>query len=207
MLKQKAAASSPDAREALLERAVSHVSKHGLADASLRSIASALGTSHRMLIYHFGSAEDFWTAVLGGLRMRERDALRESAASGRAPKLEETWAQLVAPSNLPRMQVFFETYGRSLADPARFQGFLSEAVSVWLETVGDTLSGQHRLTSAQARMHARLRLAVLRGLALDLLTTGDRVGTTAALHWFAKRARLPLREVSKRGRASKRSNG
>lgn len=187
----------------MLERAVAHVSKHGLADASLRSIAASLGTSHRMLCYHFGSAEDFWTAVLGGLRQRERDALRESAASGRVPKLEQTWAQLASPGNLPRMQLFFETYGKALADPSRFHGFLSEVVGVWLETVGDTLAAEHRLTPAQARMHARLRLAVLRGLVLDLLTTGDRAGTTAALRWFAKQARLP--SPRKKGRVDEES--
>lgn len=176
------------ARDALLARAVEHVSKRGLADASLRSIAAALGTSHRMLIYHFGSAEAFWAEVIGGLRFRERDALRASVATGRMPQLSETWKSLSAPKRLPRMQLLFETYGRALADRKRYASFLSEVVAVWLDTVGDALSEQTRLTKSQARLQARLRLAVLRGLSLDLLTTGDRAGTTAALHWFEKHA-------------------
>ena len=40
-----------------------------------------------------------------------------------------------------------------------------------------------------ARREARLNLAVMRGLLLDLLTTGDRKGTTAALHEYANRSR------------------
>jgi len=184
-------------REALLERAVSHMARHGLAEASLRSIATALGTSHRMLIYHFGSAEDFWTAALTGLRKRERTELAESAARGRAPTLRQTWTSFAAPSNLPRMQLFFATYGRALAEPERFRGFLDEVVTDWLDTVGETLGRQHRVTRQQARLQARLRLAVLRGLCLDLLTTGDRAGTTAAFNWFAARAELPPRKVSK----------
>jgi AcrR family transcriptional regulator len=188
------------ARDALLERAVEHASRHGLADASLRSIAAALGTSHRMLIYHFGSAEAFWTAVIGGLRFRERDALRASAASGRMPALRTTWANLSAPTSLPRMQLLFETYGRALADRARYKAFLSEVVDVWLDTVGDALHTQSRATKAHARLQARLRLAVLRGLSLDLLTTGDRAGTTAALKWFEARVRLQPRRAVKRKR-------
>jgi AcrR family transcriptional regulator len=189
------------ARGALLDRAVEHVSRRGLADASLRSIAEVLGTSHRMLIYHFGSAEEFWTAVIGGLRFRERDALRASAASGRMPALRETWTSLSAPRSLPRMQLLFETYGRALADRARHKAFLSEVVDVWLDTVGDTLHAQTRATKAHARMQARLRLAVLRGLCLDLLTTGDRAGTTEALKWFEARVRLAPRRSVKRKRS------
>jgi AcrR family transcriptional regulator len=184
------------ARDALLARAVDHASKHGLTDASLRSIAQALGTSHRMLIYHFGSAEAFWTEVIAGLRFRERDALVASVDSGRMTPLHETWAALSAPRGLPRMQLLFETYGRALADRKRYAGFLSEVVDVWLDTVGGAFSERHGLTKMEARMHARLRLALLRGLSLDLLTTGDRAGTTAALEWFEKN--VPLKTKRKK---------
>ena len=38
-----------------------------------------------------------------------------------------------------------------------------------------------------ARVHARLGVAVVRGLLLDLLATGDRGGVDAALEVFARR--------------------
>ena len=41
---------------------------------------------------------------------------------------------------------------------------------------------------ATARAHARLGLAVVRGLLLDLLATGDRAGVDAALEAFAGRS-------------------
>jgi len=186
------------ARDALLARAVEHASRHGLSDASLRSIAQALGTSHRMIIYHFGSAEAFWTEVIGGLRFREREALIASVDSGRMTPLHETWAALAAPRGLPRMQLLFETYGRALADRKRYAGFLEQVVDVWLDTVGDAFSAQHGLTKTEARLQARLRLAVLRGLSLDLLTTGDRAGTTAALEYFEKKMPIRVRTKTKR---------
>jgi AcrR family transcriptional regulator len=43
-----------EARERLLERAIDHISRRGLTDLSLRELAAAIGTSHRMLIHHFG---------------------------------------------------------------------------------------------------------------------------------------------------------
>ena len=38
------------ARERLLAAALEHVAEHGVGDLSLRGLAAALGTSHRMLI-------------------------------------------------------------------------------------------------------------------------------------------------------------
>ena len=52
------------ARDALLAKVVAHYAEHGVGDTSLRSLAAAIGTSQRMLHYHFGSREDVLTAVI-----------------------------------------------------------------------------------------------------------------------------------------------
>lgn len=52
------------AKEAMLQAMVGHVLQHGVADASLRPLARAAGTSDRMLIYHFGSKEQLIGAIL-----------------------------------------------------------------------------------------------------------------------------------------------
>jgi len=44
-------------REDLLDRATDHVLAHGLIGLSLRPLAAAIGTSDRMLIYHFGTRD------------------------------------------------------------------------------------------------------------------------------------------------------
>src|SRR5262245_26432626 len=44
-------------RNDLLAAIVEHLRREGLGDQSLRSIATAVGTSHRMLVYHFGSKD------------------------------------------------------------------------------------------------------------------------------------------------------
>ena len=50
-----AAQQSP--RDRLLTAVSEYVASHGLSDFSLREVAAAIGTSHRMLLYHFGSKE------------------------------------------------------------------------------------------------------------------------------------------------------
>ena len=52
------------ARDRLLEAAVQHALKKGIVDLSLREIALEIGTSHRMLVYHFGSREGLLVAVV-----------------------------------------------------------------------------------------------------------------------------------------------
>ena len=54
---------APD-RIALLEGLAAHVLRHGMAGASLRPLAASVGTSDRMLIYHFGTKEALLAEVL-----------------------------------------------------------------------------------------------------------------------------------------------
>jgi AcrR family transcriptional regulator len=44
-------------RDALLEKVVAYAAANGIAGRSLREIAAGVGTSHRMLLHHFGSRE------------------------------------------------------------------------------------------------------------------------------------------------------
>jgi AcrR family transcriptional regulator len=52
------------AREDLLEKVTDHVLEHGLIGLSLRPVAAAVGTSDRMLIYHFTSRDALVSAVV-----------------------------------------------------------------------------------------------------------------------------------------------
>lgn len=50
-------------REELLDAATDHVLAHGLIGLTLRPLAAAIGTSDRMLIYHFGSHAQLVAAI------------------------------------------------------------------------------------------------------------------------------------------------
>src|SRR3954452_18754003 len=64
-----------DPRRRLLDAAIDYVAGHGLSDLSLRRLAEELGTSHRMLIHHFGSKEGLWVAIVREVEARQLAAI------------------------------------------------------------------------------------------------------------------------------------
>ncbi len=54
-------------RQQLLQSVMEHLEAEGLGAASLRQIAAAVATSHRMLVYHFGSKEALLVEVVRAL--------------------------------------------------------------------------------------------------------------------------------------------
>ena len=72
MSKQTAKADGTTSRQRLLDLAIDHFGRNGIGDTSLRGIAEAIGTSHRMLIYHFGSREGLLADVTREVEARQR---------------------------------------------------------------------------------------------------------------------------------------
>src|ERR1700712_2925280 len=68
-------------REELAQGATDYVLEHGLIGLSLRPLAAALGTSDRMLLYHFASKDDLVVTVLGVSNQRSVSAIRQLAPS------------------------------------------------------------------------------------------------------------------------------
>jgi AcrR family transcriptional regulator len=173
------------ARERLLAAAVGHALDTGIADLSLRQLATAIGTSHRMLIYHFGSREGLLAAVTQAVEEQQRAALLESGTSPKAAR--QSWERLSDPSLWPQERLFFELYAHALRGRPGTEGFLDGIVESWVAPVAEALA-KTGADERTARADARLGVAVVRGLLLDLLATGDRAGTTEAYERFLARA-------------------
>ena len=173
--------SSPQPRDRLLNSAVEHALSSGIVDLSLREIAAAIGTSHRMLIYHFGSREGLLVAVVREVERRERESFTATDLSPDASRA--LWAHLADPAMRPQERLFFEIYSHALRNRPGTEGFLDEAVTTWTEPVAEVLV-QAGIESRTAQAFARLGLAVTRGLLLDLLATGDTALTTEAFTLF-----------------------
>jgi AcrR family transcriptional regulator len=74
---------SRNARQALLEKIVDYFIANGVGDISLRALAAEVDSSHRMLIYHFGSREGLLTAVADQVWQSQREVLEELADRNR----------------------------------------------------------------------------------------------------------------------------
>jgi AcrR family transcriptional regulator len=152
---------NPNRRSETLAAAADYVLAHGLAGLSLRPLARALATSPRMLLYDFGSKERLVADVLAEIRRREERLLDADVHT-----LEEIWAWISAPEREAFLRLFFEVYVDAMK-----RGEASPFVREWV----DFLAG--RVDEATAT----LLIAVVRGLVLDRLATGDRERTDAAL--------------------------
>ncbi len=175
------------ARQRLLDDAIAYFAEHGTADVSLRTLATAIGTSHRMLIYHFGSKEGLLVAVVRAIEDRQRTALTSlDAAHDPASAARSSWRELSDPSLAPFERLFFEVYGQALQGRSWAQPLLDGVVDDWIApAVARLRAGGMRPTEAAAE--ARLAVAVTRGLLLDLLATGDRKAVDAAAERFFAR--------------------
>src|SRR5215469_321855 len=172
------------ARERLLDAAVNHALDAGIADLSLRQLAAAIGTSHRMLLYHFGSREGLLVAVTRAVEDQQRAAV---LGSGITPQdARRTWEHLSDPQLRPQERLFFELYAYALRGRPGTEGFLDGIVEEWVTPIADALvkAGADEPT---ARADARLSVAVVRGLLLDLLATRDRAGVDEAHERFLAR--------------------
>jgi AcrR family transcriptional regulator len=149
------------ARERLLAAAVRHALDAGIADLSLRQLAAAIGTSHRMLLYHFGSREGLLVAVTQEVEEQQRAAL---LGSGTSPQdARRSWEHLSDPRMWPQERLFFELYAYALRGRPGTEGFLDGIVESWVAPVAAALveAGADERT---ARADARLAVAYERFL-------------------------------------------
>jgi AcrR family transcriptional regulator len=165
-------------RDSLLERVLDHVGREGFVDASLRELATRIGTSHRMLLYHFGSREGLVAAISAAVETQQADAFRALARDATSPAelALATWRQVSAPDVLPFVRIFFEVVPYAIAQRPGTEAFRAGFLERWLAV--DELA-------PAARADVRLGVAVVRGLLLDLLVTGDRETADAAMASYA----------------------
>ncbi len=169
-------------RARLLDAAVEHALDKGIVDLSLREIASAIGTSHRMLIYHFGSREGLVVAVVREVERRERGMIAWESFTTDDARRE--WERLIDPALRAQERLFFEIYVHALRGRPGTDGFLPEALEGWISPMVELLT-RSGVEPDEARVVARLGIAVTRGLLLDLLASGDSAGVTRAYELFA----------------------
>jgi len=172
-------------REELIAKSLDYFLKHGLAGLSLRPLAGQIGTSARLLVYHFGSKDGLIAAVMDEVRARTQKSFAASAAISakriRNGVMLSFWAWITYPVNVPYMRLLFEVQVLALQNPAVYARYLEGASSSWLELIESSLP-----PSKSSRATATLCAAVIDGLLLEYLSTGDRRRTTSALDLFGE---------------------
>ena len=176
------AMTTSQARERLLAAAVEQATRGGIADLSLRELAAAIGTSHRMLLYHFGSREGLLTAVAQAVEEGQRAVVSEWGIT--RANSRRLWQHFSDPQLWPAERLFFELYAHALLGRPGTEGFLDHAIEPWVSALTPAFASEAGLDEVTARAEARLAVAVTRGLLLDLLATGDRAAVTEAFERY-----------------------
>jgi AcrR family transcriptional regulator len=153
---------APTARQLLLDRALAHVSERGWSGRSLRELAAGIGTSHRMLIHHFGSRDGLLAEMVRAAEAAERAASAELSGADPATALRASWARFTDPAIADQERLFFELYVLGLRGVEPAASALHGLVHDWIDGVP---------TDEQPLM--RLVVAAVRGLLLDRLATGE----------------------------------
>jgi AcrR family transcriptional regulator len=150
-----------------------------LAALSPRPLALALGTSDRMLIYHFGSRDGLLSAVLDALGECLRAVLGAAVPTGQqAPQvlLPAVVAAMQASEAEAIMRVWLEMCGLAARGEEPFAGEVRRVMQSWIAWLAPRL-----LTDDDPSTVAEALLGVADGLVLLRLVTANDVRPAAAL--------------------------
>lgn len=147
--------------------------EHGLADASLRPLAKAIGSSPRVLLYYFGSKEQMLADIVAQIRKSQHSRFARIQAASFGEECRLIWKRMSQPETERHFRLYFEAYGIALREPQRYKKFLQATVDDWLGFIADPLVKQG-LARRKARVFATVVLAGFRGFMLDYCNTHDR---------------------------------
>ncbi|MFC8876014.1 hypothetical protein, partial [Streptomyces ardesiacus] len=143
-------------------------------------LATATGTSARMLIYHFGTRDALLRAVLRRARQRQLDTfgdlLRVRPDEPYTTTLDRAWTSITGSEGRPYLRMFGQL--RESAVQELWPDFRRTATTDWLGPLEDGMRSIGRPELAT------LVLAVIRGLLMDLDATADTARTDRAFRDF-----------------------
>jgi AcrR family transcriptional regulator len=174
-------ASKEDQREQATQLLSAHLLETGLAQTSLRQLATVAGISDRMLLYYFDDKTDVLSAALGRIATDLTDMLENAVPAGRKLPSVELIRQTTQLTRDPATKLFFRLWIEAVAAAARdeppfrmitsaiAQGFLA-----WIDS---------RLAIDDAKIReatAAMILAMVDGLALLEICSDSDTAARAA---------------------------
>ena len=125
-------ARDPERRQVWTREATDYALRHGLIGLSLRPLAASLGTSDRMLLYHFGTKDDLVAAIL-----RESNDRAVAGVTGLAPSqdlqaaVHDLWALVRSPGLEACSRLYVEAAALGLLGHEPYASVVLEANARW----------------------------------------------------------------------------
>lgn len=155
-------------RTQLTEAATDYALAHGLIGLSLRPLAAELGTSDRMLLYHFAGKDDLVAALLRTSSDRSVAVVRDLPPSrGVRRAVLDLWTAVTTEPMDRCQRLYVEASALGLLGREPYLSEVSEANERWVKALAD-----HLVASGARPREARRAVALLdatfMGLQLDL---------------------------------------
>ena len=162
--------SDPQKKVELVERCLATAIATGKLGGSINQIAARVGTSGRMLVYHFGSKQELERQVIARLEERLRETLwsfqsvSEEAGQGLKAALLDMWGHLIAPDMRGLLKLSMELNQRAMQGDVETQQFLERENQQWIDYL-------YELTHDSAITVPLFY--IFQGAILDVLATGN----------------------------------
>lgn len=164
-------------REELLVTAGSTLAGTGVTDTSLRTLATEMGTSARMLVYYFGSKEKL---ILEVLNRQQRATIPDtdqvprptSVAAHRQWCLED-WHACTRGERSDTLRIVLQVFGAACGRDSPYREYTWETLTLL------TRNSQARLEALGMPAHvaqtrSRIALAAFQGFIIEFFTTDDQ---------------------------------
>ena len=165
-------------RDELLAAALAVARVEGLGAPTFGRVATAVGTSDRVVVYYFPSKAELVTAVLAAVGAELQDVLGRALA-GPAPDhvalVRAAWPVVSSPSAEPVFRLLFEAIGMAVAGREPYAGLAGGLTEGWLAWMAELLDGDPE----RRRAEAGAALAVLDGTVLLRLLAGPEAADAA----------------------------
>jgi AcrR family transcriptional regulator len=172
----------PEKKQALLEQCLDAAIVSGVIDFSINTIAKSIGTSGRMLVYHFGSKQELERQVITLLEIRLREQLwsfQTVSPGGNdsiASVLLKMWQHLTSPAMHGLLKLTMELNQRAIQGDVETQRFLARENQQWVDALLPLTNNE---TTALTLLH------LFNGAILDFLTTGNAQRGEQTIQSFA----------------------
>jgi AcrR family transcriptional regulator len=174
-----------DHRAELLDAVVHYLAEQGLANVSLRPMASRLGVSVNALVHHFGSRDDLIVAALRRSatvqQQIENQWLVRRPQLSQADLLRAWWRWITAsPQNLAVVRLGIEAAALDATVTGLPRQVRGDQIGIWRSNIEQRLLDEG-VALPTAIIEASLAKAMFTGLVVDLLATGHRARLSRAL--------------------------
>lgn len=167
-------------RAALLAAVTEDLAVNGLVDFSLRRAARAAGTTHKVLLYHFDSAESLLGEAMLRLREQRIDGVLPAGKAGASlgERVVAFWPALA--DDATGLRVIDQAIGLAMYDADRYGHLAAQATELYLDPLADMCPA--RWGEERKREVANMALAAMRGFLMEWRTTRDQTRIAAGLN-------------------------